>query len=291
LNKRFADPEHWPGYHLVRAFTLLRAEEALITQSPERAPAGSAGRMIREKEFVAMNGKLIGKPDVIIGNEIRDYKSGRIYEEAPDGTLTVKESYVRQLRLYGRLVEEHLGLRPTKGVLLPMQGAAVEVALDQQTCAAESEEAVGLLDTYNARRQTAAAASDLATPSPQTCRWCQYKALCPPFWENVNEAWTAELGSACVRGTLDGPPQLIHNEKAFALKVMNTSGSTNVPLTIAPLARTVHANVALWQSGDAVRVINLFRRNDGQLAPTPATVCLRERDCPTFILPAATEWI
>lgn len=231
-----------------------------------------------------MNGRLIGKPDVIMGSEIRDYKSGRIYDEAPDGKQTIKQAYVRQLRLYGRLVEEHLGLCPTRGVLLPMQGAAVEVILEPQACAAEAEDAVRLLDAYNSRLQTARTASDFATPSPQACRWCQYKAVCPAFWENVNEGWTESLGSACVRGTLDGPPQPIHNEKALALKVTNTSGSASVPLTIAPLERTVHANVALWQSGDLVRVINLFRRNDGQLAPTPTTVCLRERDCPTFTL-------
>jgi hypothetical protein len=126
-----------------------------------------------------MGGKLVGKPDVIIGNEIRDYKSGRIYEESADGKQSVKETYVRQLRLYGRLVEEHLGVSPTKGILLPMQGTPVEVSLNRQDCAVESEKAVRLLDSYNAQLQCVSTASNLATPSPQACRWCQYKAICP----------------------------------------------------------------------------------------------------------------
>jgi hypothetical protein len=210
MNKRFADPVRWPGYHLVRAFALLRAQEALSSQTPTPISTGYTGRVIREKDLFAMDGKLVGKPDVIIGNEIRDYKSGRIYEEDSDGNQSVKEAYIRQLRLYGRLVEEHFGVCPTKGVLLPMQGAAVEISLNHQACASESEEAIRLLDGYNSQLQTTGAVSDLAAPSPTACRWCQYKVLCPAFWENVNEGWTEGLGGGCVQGTLECAPQPIH---------------------------------------------------------------------------------
>jgi hypothetical protein len=289
LNKRFADPERWPGYHLVRALAVLRAQEALNSQNSEPVATGSPPPVIREKEFLAMGGKLVGKPDVIIGSEIRDYKSGSIYEDSPDGKQSVKEKYIRQLKLYGRLLQENFGVCPTKGVLLPMQGAAVEISLDPQACTAEAEEAVGLLDEYNVGLQTVRAISDLATPSPRACRWCQYKGLCPAFWKNVTEEWTENLGSACVRGTLECPPKHIHNEKAFAVTMTNTTGSITAPVTIAPLERTVHSNIAPWQSGDVVRVINLYRRNDGQLASTPATVCLLELDSPIFTLPATTE--
>jgi hypothetical protein len=288
LNKRFDNPEQWPGYHLVHAFVVLRAKKSLQEQPRKPAAAAREGVVLREREFTAMGGRLVGKPDVIVGNEIRDFKSGQIYDETTDGKQTIKEAYVRQMRLYGRLVEEQLGMCPRKGVLVPMQGAAVEVSLDPQACAAEADEAVGLLDAYRCLLDAAFVASDLATPSAQACRWCQYKTLCPAFWENVNEAWTESLGSACVRGTLGSPPQLIHNDKAFALAMTNTSGSSSVPLTIAPLERTVHANVVAWKTGDVIRVINLYRRNDGQLSPTTSTVCLRETDCPTFTLPVQT---
>ena len=74
----------------------------------------------------------------------------------------MKETYIRQLRLYGRLVEENFGVCPTKGVLLPMQGASVEIGLDPQACASAAEEAVGLLDEYNVGLQTVQTISDLA---------------------------------------------------------------------------------------------------------------------------------
>lgn len=39
LNRRFENPEHWPGYHLVHAFVVLRAQKAL--QEQPRKPTGS----------------------------------------------------------------------------------------------------------------------------------------------------------------------------------------------------------------------------------------------------------
>src|ERR1035441_8164600 len=123
-----------------------------------------------------------------------------------------------------------------------MQGEAVEVALDSETCAVEATEAVQLLEAYNRRLQSVPTVSSLAMPSPQTCRWCQYKALCPGFWENVNETWTDGLGSACVRGTVSSAPQPIHNGKAFSLTIANTTGTSAVPATIPPLEGSGPAN-------------------------------------------------
>jgi len=187
------------------------------------------------------------------------------------------------------LVEENFGKCPIKGVLLPMQGAAVEVGLDQQVCAEEAEHAVKLLDAYNSQLQAAPTTSNVATPSPQACRWCQYKALCPAFWDNVNESWTDGIGGACVQGTLECAPELIHNGQAFALTMKCATGSISGSAKIAPLERAVHSHVAPWQAGEVVRVINLHRRHDGQLATTAATVCLLEQDSPIFTLPATTE--
>jgi hypothetical protein len=55
-----------------------------------------------------MQGKLVGKPDVLEDGEIRDYKSGRVYEDTADGRRIAKEAYVRQLRLYGYLVRKNV---------------------------------------------------------------------------------------------------------------------------------------------------------------------------------------
>ncbi|MBC8877041.1 MAG: PD-(D/E)XK nuclease family protein [Planctomycetes bacterium] len=287
LNRRFAEPERWPGYCLARACVQIRAQEALAEQPRQAAiteASGSSAATVREQDLTAMNGKLAGKPDVVMDEEIRDYKSGRIYDETPDGTKTIKEAYVRQLHLYGHLVNETRGHCPRKGRLLPIQGETAEIDLHPEMCAAEAAEAVNLLDAFNTQLANASDASDLATPSAAACRWCQFKALCPAFWSTVNEDWAQELGSAAVCGVLKESPALIHNGRAFSITIAVRAGTTEATdVTIAPVEKAVHGDLANLQVGDAVRIVNLYQRRNGQLAPTSATLCFREADCPSFI--------
>lgn len=289
LDRRFSEPEKWPGYFLARACVQVRAQQALA-ELPREQASGSprdsqkSGTM-REKDLSAMDGRLVGKPDVVLPGEIRDYKSGNIFETTADGSQIVKQGYVRQLRLYGHLVHTTSGQCPSKGKLLPMQGEAVEIDLGPNTCQAAAEEAVNLLDTFNERLATASGPNDLATPSPHACRWCQFKAICPVFWANVDESWAGDLGSAAVRGNLASPPATIHNGRAFSLAVEVMNGTVAAgALTIAPLNTTVH-ELDHFRDGDGVRIVNLYQRSDSQLAPTAATFCVRECDCPSFVTP------
>jgi hypothetical protein len=106
-------------------------------------PAGSA---LFERELKAFAGKLVGRPDVVIGREIRDYKTGDVYETTGDlPDCVIKESYARQLRIYGYLVKEVFGVWPERGILLPMSGRPCEIELDPVSCTREAEEAVALL--------------------------------------------------------------------------------------------------------------------------------------------------
>ena len=65
---------------------------------------------LRERDFTAFGGRLVGRPDVIRAGKVVDYKSGAILER-DDATQTnvVKAAYGRQLRIYGYLVRETLG--------------------------------------------------------------------------------------------------------------------------------------------------------------------------------------
>lgn len=284
LNSRFGTPQKWPGYNLARAFVQIRAEEALAekprsSEAPPQRPRGSAQR---EEKLWAMGGKLTGKPDLLLGDEIRDYKSGRIVETSADGQEVVKRAYINQLLLYGHLVHEATGRCPSKGALLPMQGQVVEVDLDPESCAAAASEAVDVLDQYNQRIETSSDVSVLATPSPTACRWCQYKTLCPAFWTHVKNDWAEELGTFAVSGVLTRDPETIHNGKATSIALSVVAGTSDEPeVVISPLDGTVHGSVlANLSNGNSVRIVNLFRRRDGTVAPTVATVCIRPEDCP-----------
>lgn len=83
LDRRFGSPASWPGYHVARASVLLRAQELVAGPAPTQPPitkmapgAGPAGT-IREQEFTAFGGRLLGRPDVIRADEEPRSQHGR----------------------------------------------------------------------------------------------------------------------------------------------------------------------------------------------------------------------
>jgi len=289
LDRRFSSPEKWPGYYLVRASVLIRARQAL-EEHPRQTNAGPSNlkvQPLREQALSAMEGKLVGKPDVLAEGEIRDYKSGIVHEDSADGQKVAKEAYVRQLRLYGHLVRENSGHCPPRGKLMPMQGETIEIELDASACATEAQAAVNLLDMFNASLAAATDVSELANASPAACRWCQYKTICPAFWANVDASWVGDLGSAAICGVLCESPKSVHGGRAFSLSLNIEAGTVgNFPITIGPFDQTVFGEIANYQAGERIRIVNLYARKDGQLAPTSTTLCVRESDCPTFKVPS-----
>lgn len=292
LDRRFGSSATWPGYYVVRASVALRAqslaaESAPLLQLAKRQGAGGpSGSSIRERKFTSFGGKLVGRPDVIRSDEIVDYKSGAIMEcdEATHAEV-IKAAYVRQLRIYGFLVKETLGQWPKRGVLLPFAGASVEIALEPSDCAREATEAVALLDTYNAKVRANEPHALFATPSLQSCRWCPYKLLCPPFWQTASPEWSGQLDGAAVEGVLATEPTEIHAGAARALSLDVVAGSESLcRAQITPLNPAVHHSVTSLAAGDRVRLVGLRVRPDGVLAPSQRTVLARVTDLPSVTL-------
>lgn len=288
LNWRFSEHEKWPGYYLTRACVQIRAQQ-LLAEMPHVLPSIEKSTVKsnigREQYLTAMNGKLVGKPDIITGNEIRDYKSGKISVETDDGTI-VKEEYIRQLYLYGHLVHVTIGKCPEIAKLLPMQGENIEIHLDPSVCAAEAAKAISLLDSYNSRLANANDVLDIAAPSPKACRWCQFKLVCPAFWEIAEDDWLEEIANGAIRGMLYKSLEFIHDDKAIAVPLNSYNGTISTsPITVVPIDRNIHANISDCKIGDGIRIINLGIRQDRRPYPTIYTVCLREDHCPSFKMP------
>ena len=287
LNQRYSDPKKWSGLNLVHACVKMKALELLI-QYPRRASStkmsGEKKGINRERKLSAMKGKLIGTPDVIVGNEILDYKSGNIYDVKLDGTKSIKSAHIRQLHIYGYLVFESLGYFPEKGKLLPLQGKSAEINLDPDICTQEANKAIELLESFNSELSKSSDPSNLAAPSASACRWCQYKAYCSAFWINVNSDWSEELNSEAILGDLVETPVLIHQDRAYSLSIKISSGTTTSDhMTISPFDRSVY-DFSEFNKGDTIRIINLYKRQDGQLVPTKSTICLQEERCPSFMI-------
>ena len=288
LDRRFGSPTAWPGYYVARASVVLRAEGLSAGPPPAATPnakqasgTGLSGS-VREQEFTACDGKLLGRPDVIRADEVVDYKSGAIveYDEATQSDV-VKAAYIRQLRIYGYLVKEKLGWWPLRGLLLPLAGAGIEVALDPLECAREATEAVALLDAYNGKVRAGAAPEEFASPSPQGCRWCPYKLLCPAFWQTALQEWSGQLDGAAVEGVLAEAPSAIHAGAARAVALDIHAGSeARRRAQIAPLNPAAHPGVITLAAGDRVRLVGLRARRDGVLVPGERTVMCRVDDVP-----------
>ncbi len=275
FDKRFGPPESWPGYHMVSAMVLVRAKELIAVASGHSGPCGngqSGGGTLREKKFSAANGKLVGRPDVVRPDEVVDFKTGDVFEdEEPE---QVKEGYVRQLRLYAFLVKETLRWWPRRGVLLPIAGSPVAVELEPEKCESEAARAIRLLDEYNDILGRSADPVDLASPSPPSCRWCQYQLYCPAFWSAVGPDWKDDLRSSVVTGSAVDSPSPIHGGAALSLSLHAEQGTAppGELISLFPLDPSMHTDLPRVQGGDRIRVTGLWRRTDDSVVPSIRTI-------------------
>ena len=172
-----------------------------------------------------------------------------------------------------------------RSVLLPMEGAPVEVSLDPAACELIAQEALDLLKKYNDAISAGGQASELATPSPANCRWCAYQLICPAFWSAAGEEWREHGGAAAAGGPASSVPVPIHGGSAWALPLAVDEGTEGPGVVdLAPLQPAIHPDLASVQRGTRVRVVGLARRADETITPTKRTVIAREQDLPKIIL-------
>jgi hypothetical protein len=292
LDRRFGAPETWPGYYVVKATSRLRAEE-LCTAKPLE-PVGTAQKLpsqyqlnIGERDLTAYDARLKGRPDLVRGREVIDYKSGAIYEiDETKQTEVVKSAYIRQLQIYAYLVNSNYGWWPQRGRLLPMVGPGAEVPLDPSDCELAARNAVQLLDSYNEKLLSLKRVDEFGSPSVQNCRWCPYKLLCSAFWRAAVPEWSGKLDGAALEGVVARPPDVIHGNAARAVTI-NVQRGTEVrrSVTVSPLNLATHPIAETLAVGDQVRLVGLRLRPDGVAVPTQRTMLVRLDDIPTVALP------
>ncbi len=289
LDRLFGAPHRWPGYHLIRAMALMRAQEVAGEGEAAEANAGTPpagdGHAANghERWLTAAGGRLVGRPDLLRDDAVIDYKTGDVFEHGEADV--VKASYVRQLQLYAFLVKESTGRWPTRGVLLPMEGVPVGVELDPAGCERVAAEALELLDEYNGAVSGTAGVPELATPSPETCRWCPFQLVCPAFWAAADSSWSEHLGTAAVGGLASAAPEPIHGGCALTLRLSVDQGTEpRGMVSLAPLQPSTHPTLTALQAGTRIRVVGLARRTDGVAVPTVQTVIMRAAEVRNIVL-------
>lgn len=183
---RWGPPETWPNFELKRARlrNLARSVRRLMLELPADA------HVLTEHDLTGRGGLLAGRVDLLVrsasSHMVVDYKSGSVVDAV---TQAMIPAYENQLRIYAALEREASGEWPDRAVLMPLNGPAIDVAVNPIQCDAVADEAVALLHAYNA----AVPGPQPATPSPDSCRRCSASCQCPEFWAAYGPNWAAEL--------------------------------------------------------------------------------------------------
>lgn len=292
LDRRFGQPESWPGYNLVY-FSLIRItyllENNFLPQAIQESGLNqNTSRTFHEKKFTAFEGKLEGRPDVMLGDKIIDYKSGNIFTNDSMGQSNViNKKYIIQLRIYAFLVKENLGYWPRSGILLPLSGPGIEVNLNPHECEQEAIGAVSLLEFYNRSLTFSEDPLNIASPSKHTCKWCSYQLICPAFWQYVQPDWSDDLGEAAFEGSLINQiqPKMAGTVYSLSLHVLHSS----LPLADVVAVPINSSSGKQNKNGDLIRIVGLGRRQNGSVIPTIRTVMHKSSELPPVMIIYAQE--
>lgn len=165
LDSRFANPERWPGYYLVRQRAISSAVAKHRRSDPQRrgssgraTPVGGSERLLR-----ARSGRLAGRPDQFDRNTVTEYKSA-----LPDPNwaeaASIVDGYWRQLRLYSLLISEMCNW-PVTARIMAASGQVLDEPVNRAACQAEADAAISGLDAMNEALSAGCDSASLANPS------------------------------------------------------------------------------------------------------------------------------
>jgi RecB family exonuclease len=150
------------------------------------------------------DGLLKGRIDCVEDSEgtltIKDYKTGTVFEGEAE-SVTIKPEYVTQLKLYAAMYAEVYFKWPDKLMLMPMSGQLVEVEMTRDECQTLAHAAREALIAANEKIRPAITDENpslaLASPSPDYCRFCSYRPVCPAYRNardlRQDESWPNDL--------------------------------------------------------------------------------------------------
>ena len=203
LDARFANPERWPGYYLIRQRAIASAVEKGGRRSgvrPRSSPGGSPQAGGSERLLTARSGRLAGRPDQFNSTAVTEYKSS-LPDPVRVEAASIVDGYWRQLRLYSVLIGE-MGKWPATARIVAASGQVLEEPVNRLACEAEADAAISGLDAMNHALSTGCDSTALASPGQVACGQCPYLAICPAFWSWCEANPWPELLEPAARGTL-----------------------------------------------------------------------------------------
>lgn len=282
LDRRFANPERWPGYYLVRQRAIasaVRSGKSQTTGVPPAKEVRSAGGA--EVLLTARNGLLAGRPDSFDRHSVTEYKSTLPDPAWPEAASLI-EGYWRQLRLYAVLIGERADW-PTLARIVSASGQVLEQNLVRSTCEAEADAAVAAFQSMNQALQGGCDSSELASPGEIECGQCQYQAICPAFWSWCTSASWPRLREPAARGALESIDSGVDGDLYAITLALEGRHGEGGSLSLA-LRRSVHGDLTGCTEGAKIRIVHAHVRRDGRLRADISTcvfpeAVLPELDC------------
>lgn len=179
---------HWPPPERWRNYAMRKVATKMLARNIA-ASLGGPGHVQVEHAQVAAGGLIRGRADVIRrspAHEIEDYKSGAVFE---DDSGELKPAYRTQMLLYAVLEHEDTSSWPTRASIIPLTGDPVSIDIVPAEAEAAASQALAALASYNASVQSADRADQLAKPSAEHCRFCEFAVVCPAFWQQLTADW------------------------------------------------------------------------------------------------------
>jgi hypothetical protein len=282
LDRRFASPERWPGYYLVRQRAIasaVRSELSPRTGARQARPVPSAAGT--EILLTARNGLIAGRPDQFDRQSVTEYKSALPDPAWPEAASLV-DGYWRQLKLYAVLIGETAGW-PVTARIVPASGQVLEQSIERRACEAEADAAVAGLQAMNKALERGCSSSELASPGEIACEQCQYQAICPAFWSWCAAGSWPQLREPAAHGTVESIDHGVDGDLyAITLQLDGRHGESG-PLSLA-LRRSVHGDLGACRRGTQVRIVHAHLRRDGRLRADISTCVFSEDDLPELEL-------
>jgi hypothetical protein len=286
LDRRFAAPERWPSYYLVRQRAFALAAKVGASCRPDVAgvrtsetshgpPRGS------ERRFEARGGRLVGKPDYYDGHILIEYKSS-LPDAAWSGAAEIVENFRRQLRLYAVIIAGVSGKWPTSGRIVAASGQTLEVETDPASCNAEADAALAALDALTGALSAGVHPESLALPAASACSGCPFQIICPGFWRQLGHDRMDGFTEAALEGKLrrlepgpDGDLYTAYVTTRWASRNLNSEQAI-------VLRKSIHGEVASSDVGSYCRLAGGRVRPDGRLGADFSTVIFAVSNLPTL---------
>lgn len=280
LDSRYAVPERWPGYYLIRQRALSSAQSIVAMNADgKRSALRGEGASANERLLQARGGRLVGRPDRFDGRTLTEYKSS-MPDPSWHGAEAVLEGFRRQLRLYAVIIAETLGRWPERARVVAASGQTMEAILDRAACSAEADAALTALDELNRRLAERAAPETLAQPGEASCSGCQFQAICPAFWPWLATAGSSGLADTAAAGVLD---RIEQGQDGDLYTAYLTVQQPSMPPGIQPLVlrRAIHGDLSGLAQSARWRVVSARLKPDGRIRADASTCVFALDDLPS----------